>query len=74
MSARHHTTGRFAALGRQPRSEHPPVKQFREGRSRIAKKQERMDNATYNATARRASAPAHGATAGQLVGAGVKLN
>jgi hypothetical protein len=67
MGARHHVSGKFAALGRQPRTEHAPVKQFREGRSPIHKKQARMDNAAFNASATRQGGPAQGATPGQVV-------
>jgi hypothetical protein len=66
MSARHHGTGKFAALGpRQPRTEHPRVtkaKRLPNGQpvpSRV--------NAVFNKRALCQGGPAHGATAGQVV-------
>lgn len=65
MSARHHVTGRFAAEGRQPRTE---VK-------RAAKSAKpNKANAQYNEQMARATKAAARATPGQLVGAGVKLS
>jgi hypothetical protein len=66
MTARHHGTGKFAAIGpRQPRTEHRNVakaKRLPNGQpvpSRV--------NATYNKRALRQGGPARGATPGQVV-------
>jgi hypothetical protein len=64
MSTRHHTTGQFAARGRQPRTEHKPV--ARAGKPSAA-------NAQFNADMARANKPAGKATPGQIV-ASTKTN
>ena len=72
MTARHHGTGKFAAIGpRQPRTEHRNVvkaKRLPNGQpapSRV--------NAIFNRRAQRQGGPAQGATAGQVV-ASTKTN
>jgi hypothetical protein len=61
MSTRHHTSGKFAARGRQPRTE---IK----GGGKPAKPS--GANAAYNAATAQATKAAAKATPGQLVAAG----
>ena len=72
MSARHHGSGRFAAIGpRQPRTEHRNVGNAK--RKANGQPAPSRVNAIFNQRARRANAPGAVATAGQIV-ASTKTN
>ena len=67
MAHRHISSGKYSPRGtRQPRTEHT--------KPNTATPKPSAANAAFNKRAARASAPGAVATAGQLVGAGVKLN
>ena len=66
MAPRHHASGRYTAKGRPPRTE---IKSGKRGGPQAS-----AANAAFNEHATRANAPGAVATAGQIVGAGVKLS
>ena len=65
MTTRHHKTGRFAARGRQPRTELEPPRRSRPKTSAA--------NAKFNAQMAQSNRPAAKASPGQIV-ASVKTN